>query len=59
MAEWPRVITPCDYALRDAIYQSCPRDVHGFDGPRCLDCPVLPATATAPTYKPLHGGYPA
>jgi hypothetical protein len=36
----PKTITPCPYALRDTVYLSCPRIVHGFAGEPCEDCPV-------------------
>lgn len=38
------IIKPCPYAMRDAIYQDCPRDVHGLKGERCVDCPQRPGT---------------
>lgn len=31
-------LKPCPYALDGAVYQDCPRDVHGLEGERCSDC---------------------
>jgi hypothetical protein len=55
----PHQVTPCPYAMRDTLYSTCPRDVHGYDGERCPDCPVRAALDHLKTIYARWNGDPS